>query len=118
MSTAEESFEVILANFKNKLTPKERQDFQFVTLSDVRETAVRIQKDQETLKTMMNMRRLESFLEAMKQFGEVIGIFANASIFVAFVWGPLKFILQVIQHQVSIGYPMSSLRARLDMSSL
>ena len=101
MSTAEESFEVILANFKNKLTAKERQDFQFVTLSDVRETAVCIQKDQETLKTMMNMRRLESFLEAMKQFGEVIGIFANASIFVAFVWGPLKFILQVIQHQVS-----------------
>ncbi|KAE9374277.1 hypothetical protein N431DRAFT_371745 [Stipitochalara longipes BDJ] len=94
MSTAEESFEVILANFKNKLTPKERQDFQFVTLDDVRETAVRIQKDQETLKTMMNMRRLEAFVEAMKQFGEVIGIFTNASIFVAFVWGPLKFILQ------------------------
>jgi hypothetical protein len=95
MSTARGSFEVILADFKKNLTPRELQDFQFVTLNDVRETALRIQKDQENLKTMMNMARLESFLEAMNQFGKVIEVFGNANIFVAVVWGPLKFVLQV-----------------------
>ncbi|RFU25373.1 hypothetical protein B7463_g10968, partial [Scytalidium lignicola] len=94
MSTARAAFEIILADFKKHLTPGELQDFQFVTLNDVRETALRIQKDQENLKTMMNMARLESFLEAMNQFGKVIEVFGNANIFVAFVWGPLKFILQ------------------------
>jgi hypothetical protein len=88
------SFEVVLEDFKSHLTPKERQDFQFVTLNDVRETALRIQREQEHLKTMMNMARLESFLEAMNQFGKVVEVFANANVFVAFVWGPLKFILQ------------------------
>ena len=96
MSTVRGSFETILADFKKNLTAGERQDFQFVTLNDVRETALRIQKDQESLKTMMNMTRLESFLEAMNQFGRVVEVFGNANIFVAFVWGPMKFILQVI----------------------
>jgi hypothetical protein len=97
MSSSRDAFEDILADFKINLTPKELQDFEFVTLNDVRETALRIQKDQEHLKTMMNMARLESFFEAMNQFGEVLGVFGNASIFVAFVWGPLKFILQVMK---------------------
>jgi hypothetical protein len=88
-------FEAILDNFKKDLTAKQRDDFEFMNLHDVRDTALRIQKGQENLKTMMNMARLESFLEAMTQFGEVLGIFANSNIFVAFVWGPLKFILQV-----------------------
>lgn len=95
MSTARDTFELVLADFRNNLTPAEVQDFQFVTLNDVRKTALRIQKDQENLKSLMNMARLESFLEAMTQFGKVIEVFGNANIFVAFVWGPMKFILQV-----------------------
>jgi hypothetical protein len=99
------SFEVILEDFKSHLTPKERQDFQFVTLNDVRETALSIQREQEHLKTMMNMARLESFLEAMNQFGKVVDVFANANVIVAFVWGPLKFILQVMK---AVAFPQSA----------
>lgn len=95
MSASENLFEAILEDFKKGLKEKERKDFEIATLDDVRKTALHIQKDHETLKTMMNMARLESFFEAMNQFGEVLGVFANANIFVAFVWGPLKFILQV-----------------------
>jgi hypothetical protein len=98
MGTAWGPFEVILADFKRNLTRGELQDFQFVTMKDVRETALHIQRDQENLKTMMNMTRLESFLEAMNQFGKVVEVFGSANIFVAFVWGPMKFILQVIFH--------------------
>jgi hypothetical protein len=97
MSALGDQFESILEAFKSKLNAKEREDFQFVTLNDVRETALQIQKDHENLRTMMNMSRLQSFLEAMKQFGEVLGVFANANTFVAFVWGPMKFILQVMR---------------------
>jgi hypothetical protein len=97
MSAPGDQFESILEAFKSKLNAKEREDFQFVTLNDVRETALQIQKDHENLRTMMNMSRLQSFLEAMNQFGEVLGVFANANIYVAFVWGPMKFILQVMR---------------------
>jgi hypothetical protein len=94
-TSTEKTFEGILEDFKKRLTAKELQNFQFVTLNDVRETAIRIQNSQEQLKEMRHMKRLESFLEAMDQFGKVIEVFVNASGYVAFVWGPMKFILQV-----------------------
>ena len=97
MSILAGSFEAILTDFKTNLTAKEQQNFQSVTLNDVRKTALRIQNEQEQLKMMMNMARLELFFEAMGQFGEVLGVFADANIFLAFVWGPFKFILQVIK---------------------
>ena len=95
MVSTSDTFEAALADFKRRLTQKELEAFQIATLNDVRETAFRIQNDQDNLKTMMNMGRIQSFLEAMEQFGNVIEVFVNASSFVAFVWGPLKLLLQV-----------------------
>ena len=95
MSCASDTFSEVLSDFKKRLTNEEQETFQFVTINDVRQTALQIQKKQEDVKEMMNMARLESFLEAMDQFGKTIDIFVNASAFVAFVWGPMKFILQV-----------------------
>jgi molecular chaperone GrpE (heat shock protein) len=95
MYSINDTFGAVLSDFKKRLTSNELEDFQFATLKDVRETTFRIQRDQEQLKTMMDMARLESFLEAMDQFGKVIELFGNSSTFVAFVWGPMKFILQV-----------------------
>ncbi|KAH7381988.1 hypothetical protein BKA64DRAFT_584001 [Cadophora sp. MPI-SDFR-AT-0126] len=87
------TFEAVLEDFKKSLNTKQIQNFQFSTLDDVRQTALEIQNEQDQTKSLMNMTRLESFLEAMDQFGKVIGVFVNASSFVAFVWGPIKFLL-------------------------
>lgn len=95
MTSTKDSFESILEDFKQDLSHKEAEDFQFVTLKEVEETALRIQKDQESTKSMKNMARIRPFLEAMEQFGKVIDVFLNASQFVCFIWGPLRFILQV-----------------------
>jgi hypothetical protein len=95
MASIEDTFRATLSNFKKRLTSKEQDDFSFSTLEDVRKEIARIQSEQGSQKMMMNMTRLQSFLEAMDQFGKVIEVFLNASEFVAFIWGPLKFILQV-----------------------
>ena len=91
----ENSFEATLLDFKKRLTSKEQNDFQFTTLDGVKREIARIQKEQDDLKTMMNMSRIQSFLEGMNELGKVIEVFLNASNFVAFVWGPVKFLLQV-----------------------
>lgn len=90
-----DSFQRTLDTFRTRLTAKERVDFQFTTLEDVRWVIAQIQADQGSRKAMMNLARLESFLEAMDQFGSVIEVFLNTSQFVCFVWGPMKFLLQV-----------------------
>jgi hypothetical protein len=44
---------------------------------------------------LMKLARLELFLEAMDQFGNVIEIFLNTPPFMCLVWGLMKFVLQV-----------------------
>jgi hypothetical protein len=101
MASLDDSFRTILSSFKKRLTQKEQDDFQFATLEDVRREIARIQAEQATRKEMMNMPRIQSFLEAMDQFGKVIEVFLNTSEFVAFIWGPVKFVLQV-RHQPEV----------------
>lgn len=84
----------LLIKFKNRLTPTELQKFQGTTLQDVRKTLVDIEKRQETQRELRNLTRIRGFLEAMEQFGRVVEVFSNSSNMVAFVWGPLKFLLQ------------------------
>lgn len=111
MTSLEDSFRTTLSSFKKRLKPKEQDDFQFATLEDVRLEIVRIQAEQASQKEMMNMPRIQSFLEAMDQFGKVIEVFLNTSEFVAFIWGPMKFVLQVLAAFLSLSLPLSRLTA-------
>lgn len=56
---------------------------------------MRIQQEQDGRKKMMNMCRIKACLETMKQFGTVVEVFLNVSDALAFIWGPMKFVLQV-----------------------
>lgn len=85
----------LLVRFKNRLTARELQRFKGTTLKDV-ETALRdIQNRLDTQRELRNLTRIRGFLDAMDQFGKVIEVFTNSSNMVAFVWGPLKFLLQM-----------------------
>lgn len=95
MTSIESGFRNALAKFCSGVTPKEVEDFQFTTLEDVYQVVVTIQHQQARRKEMMNLTRIQSFLEAMKSFGEVIEVFLNLSEFIPFIWGPIKFLLKV-----------------------
>ena len=95
MASIESGFRNALAKFSSGLTPKEVDEFRFTTLEDVHTVVVTIQHQQAHCKKMMNLTRIQSFLEAMKSFGEVIEVFLNLSEFIPFIWGPIKFLLQV-----------------------
>jgi len=44
------------------------------------------------------MKRLARFLEAMEMYSKVLETFVNVSDFVAFIWGPVKYLLLVAQN--------------------
>jgi cell fate (sporulation/competence/biofilm development) regulator YlbF (YheA/YmcA/DUF963 family) len=95
MSSPEAGFLVALNKFKTRLSKDEEASFRFTSLEHVQRTIISIQSAQNARKEMMNFTRIQSFLEAMKQFGAVVEVFLNTTEFLAFVWGPLKFLLQV-----------------------
>ena len=95
MSTPEDSFKKAYTNFSSRLTKKEIQDFEFSSINDVRVAVMAIQEEQGRRKKMMNLPRIQKFLEVMDEYGKVIEVFLNASSILCFVWGPMKFCLQV-----------------------
>ena len=89
------SFRKTLTSFKNRLTRQELEQIEDTTLEDVRALVKRIQDEQRARKDAMNFNRIAAFLNAMEQLDRVVKIYANASEYVAFIWGPIKLLLQV-----------------------
>lgn len=107
MGSLEAEFERTILSFKNRLEQKELVEMECRSLSDLYVVINRIQHQQRDLKKMMNLNRIKSFLEAMAQFEQTIKIFANVNDKVAFIWGPIKFLLDVRSHLTGAVAPMS-----------
>ncbi|KAL1850978.1 hypothetical protein Daus18300_012712 [Diaporthe australafricana] len=95
-------FERALTTFRARLSPEEDAQFQITAIDDLRMAILSIQSHQRARKKMIHMKRIESFLEAMEQFGKVIEIFLNATNYLAFVWGPVKLLLLTASTWVEI----------------
>ena len=90
-----DAFNVALGKFRARLTGPQLVDFSKTTYDNLQTEIARIQKDQENVKRMMNFPRIQAFLEGMQNIGKVIEVFLNTSNILAFVWGPMKFLLLV-----------------------
>ncbi|KAF1829385.1 C2H2 domain-containing protein [Decorospora gaudefroyi] len=88
-----EAFTRALTKFRARLTGKDLIYFGNATYGQLCGDILRIQKEQESRMEMMNLSRIKSCLETMNEFGRVIEVFLNVSDAVAFVWGPMKFLL-------------------------
>lgn len=89
------ALQAAVLSFKNKLSPQQLADFKDTTYDVLRDQILSIQRDQENNRKIMNLSRVQSCLEAMRQFGQVIEVFLNVSNVIAFIWGPMKFLLLV-----------------------
>ncbi|KAI1772544.1 hypothetical protein F4818DRAFT_426298 [Hypoxylon cercidicola] len=94
-SSSISAFEAALGQFMSDLKKKDRDKFRNTTLNDLIDEVEKIQKKQQSQRRGRNLARLKPFIEAMDQFGKVVEVFANTSEMVAFVWGPMKFLLQI-----------------------
>ncbi|KAF3058704.1 hypothetical protein GL218_05334 [Daldinia childiae] len=88
-----DNFQRALNRFKQSLSPDLTNEFSICSLSDVQQVCKEIQQRHGSERKLRYMGRLRGFIEAMEQFGKVIDIFVNASEFVCFIWGPIKFML-------------------------
>jgi len=89
------AFRGAVSRFRARLSGTELTEFKSTTYEILCHEIMRIQYEQEAKKSMMNLGRIQSFLEAMHQFSKTIEVFLNVSDAVAFVWGPVKFLLLV-----------------------
>jgi len=96
------AFRSALDNFRNRLTADELRTFQTTTYPQLCDELHDLQERQIRRREVMNLSRIAGFLEGMHQLGKTIEVFVNASNMVAFIWGPIKFLLLVTAHQMNI----------------
>jgi len=82
----EKSFDNALDKFRRSLTEKQRLDFQSCTLNEVQAAIEGIQARLGARWELRSMTRIQKFIEAMTQLGQVVEIFLNVNEAVAFVW--------------------------------
>ncbi|KAF2993562.1 hypothetical protein E8E14_000024, partial [Neopestalotiopsis sp. 37M] len=87
------AFNRALERFRASLTKDQREQFAGCNKAEVQKTINEIQNRHGSQRRQKNMRRVSKFVEGMSQLGEVLEIFVNADIFVAFLWGTIKFML-------------------------
>ncbi|KAM5350500.1 hypothetical protein ACJ41O_007005 [Fusarium nematophilum] len=81
-----DSFERARKRFVASLKPELQQQFSTCSVQDVHATIRDIQSKQAKEGKQRHMQRLQSFVEAMEQFGKIIEVFLNAHEVVCFVW--------------------------------
>lgn len=94
-SAALEKAQKELSKFRARLTGPQLQQIPHTTFENLQQEIRLIQEVQENERKMMNLSRIQSFLEAMHNFGKVIEVFLNVTDALAFIWGPIKFLLLV-----------------------
>ena len=82
------SFQKALDNFRLKsgLTLQELKDMETTTLLQLQNSLDVMQKKQKASRSMKHLKRLQPFLDAMRQYIKVVDVFANTSDCVAFIW--------------------------------
>ncbi|KAF2036244.1 hypothetical protein EK21DRAFT_52772 [Setomelanomma holmii] len=92
-----ETFKLVLEKFKASLSASERRRFGATTLQDLEIELQTIQLKQTSERKARAMSRLGRFLEGMKEYDKLVAVFLNTSQLLAFIWGPMKFLLQAYQ---------------------
>ena len=83
---ASHAFPKALEKFRATLTADEEDEFRFTKLEDVHAAIHSLQTEHGPRKSMPNLNRIRSFLEAMEQLEKVLKVFLNVSGMVAFIW--------------------------------
>jgi hypothetical protein len=112
-----EAFQKAHKKFLRRLTADEEVKFRNTTYNQLCYDMAQLQNDQERRKEMMHLSRIQAFLEGMHQLSKTIEIFLNVSEFVAFAWGPIKFLLLVCLRTCSTEYTLNVCRLLVTMQT-
>ncbi|KAH8173584.1 NACHT domain-containing protein [Sarocladium implicatum] len=96
----DEEFQQLAEDFqkKAKLTPQQLKAFKLTKVEDIRTVLADVQKKHQKDRACIWLRRLDPFINTFLEFGNIIEVFLNTSDFLAFIWGPLKWLLWITRN--------------------
>ncbi|EGX49175.1 hypothetical protein AOL_s00078g559 [Orbilia oligospora ATCC 24927] len=105
-------FDEALQKFQSRLSAEQKQQFGSTSRKDVEILAVKLQEEQKSRKSHRALGLLRPFIDGLSGYAKIIEVFAQTSEILCFVWGPLKFLLQIgTQWQKAIDTLLDALSA-------
>jgi hypothetical protein len=89
--TLQDAFE----RFASTVTPEDQRLFHNTKIKDVRDEAMRIEKQLRARRMQRNMARLEPFLRGMEHYSKVVEVLCNGTPYLAWIWAPVKLMISV-----------------------
>lgn len=92
-------FENAMQLFITNVRPEVLDQFRnVVSLNDLKIAIGDIEREQAARRSFRNLKKINPFLDGLRDYAAVIEVFVNAKPdIMAFIWGPIKFCLQVKQ---------------------
>ncbi|KAJ3454415.1 hypothetical protein MRS44_018309 [Fusarium solani] len=87
-------FQRMLEEFKQGLKKRDQETFKLTTLDTLSRSIATLQARLHAERRLQNPNRLVRFLEAIKQYGEILRVFCINNEVMAFIWGPVKLLLE------------------------
>jgi hypothetical protein len=81
--------------FASTVAPDDQRLFHNTELGDVRDEAMRIERQLRARRMQRNMARLHPFLRGMEHYSRVVEVLCNGTPYLAWIWAPVKLILMV-----------------------
>lgn len=79
-------FHKVLKTFKQALKKADQDTFKATTLETLRRSIANLQAQQHAEQRLQNLNRLGRFLDAVKEYGEVLRVFCISNEIIAFIW--------------------------------
>jgi len=81
--------------FAATVSPDDQRTFNNTELRDVREEALRIERQLRARRSQRNMARLEPFLRGVEHYSKVVEVLCNGTPYLSWIWAPVKLMLMV-----------------------
>ena len=89
--TLQDAFE----RFASTVAPDDKRLFHNTQLKDVRDEAIRIERQLRARRTQRCMARLDKFLQGIEHYSKVVEVLCNGTPFLPWIWAPVKLNLMV-----------------------
>lgn len=84
-----------MKDFKENVTPGQLEEFRATDLRALKKELKRIQNEQQQVRALRNMRRIEPFINRIKALGMVVHDLLGSNEIMCFIWGSAKALFRV-----------------------
>lgn len=97
---ARQTMRTAFEDLDKTITPADSRDFRAITLQDVRNAALEIERQLAARRSLRNTRRLMPLFKGLEHYSKVVDVMCNGTPYLPWIWAPIALILRIVSEYV------------------